>query len=63
MYRKKIGLNNNSKFGIEIEFQELTLSRLYESLSKSNVPVTFSLSHKSKGHKFNKWILDIDQTI
>ena len=63
MYRKKIGLNNNSKFGIEIEFQELTLSRLYESLSKSNVPVTFSLSHKSKGHKFNKWILDIDPTI
>lgn len=63
MYRKKVGLNNNSKFGIEIEFEELNLNRLYSSLVKSGVPVTFSLSHKSKNPRFNKWILDIDPTI
>ena len=39
------------------------MSRLYENLSKTDVPVMFSLKHKSKGHKFNKWILDIDPTI
>ena len=63
MYRKKIGLNNNSRFGIEIEFQELTLGRLYNELAKNGFPVTFSLKHKSKSPAFNKWILDIDPTI
>ena len=63
MYRKKIGLNNGQKFGIEIEFQELTLGRLYNELAKNGFPVTFSLKHKSKKPKFDKWILDIDPTI
>lgn len=63
MYRKKLGLNNEQKFGIEIEFEELNLRRLYSSLAKSGLPVTFSLSHKSKKPRFNKWILDVDPTI
>ena len=63
MYRKKIGLDNNQKFGIEIEFQNLTLGRLYSELVKNGLPVTFSLKHKSKSPKFDKWILDIDPTI
>lgn len=63
MYRKKVGLNNNQKFGIEIEFEELNLARLYSSLVKNGFPVTFSLSHKSKSPRFNKWILDVDPTI
>ncbi len=63
MYRKKLGLNNGQKFGIEIEFEELNLRRLYSSLAKSGLPVTFSLSHKSKKPRFNKWIVDIDPTI
>lgn len=61
--RNSVGLDNSYKFGVEIEFQNLNLQRLYTSLKQSDIPVTFLLKHKSKNQKFDKWILDIDSSV
>ena len=39
MYRYKLGLDKSHKFGIEIEFQQANLSKLYSSLIKTDVIV------------------------
>ena len=54
MYRSNIGLNDKYKFGVEIEFSNINLHRLYSVLSKSSIPVCFSLKHKSKNPRFDK---------
>lgn len=63
MYRSNIGLNDKYKFGVEIEFSNINLHRLYSVLSKSSIPVCFSLKHKSKSPRFDKWILDVDSSV
>ena len=61
--RESIGLGNDYKFGVEIEFTDLNLYRLYKYLKFDEFPVLFSLKHKNKNHKFDKWILDIDSSV
>ncbi len=63
MYRNNVGLGDKYKFGVEIEFTNINLAKLYSVLSKTDIPSVFSLKHKSKNLEFDKWILDIDPTI
>ena len=46
--RNSLGLNDSYKFGVEIEFQNLNLQRLYSSLKQNDFPVNFLLKHKEQ---------------
>lgn len=61
--RNNVGLDDSYKFGVEIEFQNLNLQRIYSSLKQNDFPVRFLLKHKSKYKCFDKWILDIDSSV
>lgn len=63
-YRKNIGLNDKYKFGIEIEFSDVSLAKIYQSLRLENLPIKFRLNHKCCKTDFNNyWYLDTDSTV
>lgn len=64
MYKDNIGLNDRYNFGVEIEFAEANLAKLYLNLKEDNIPIKFRLNHKLYNIDFSKyWCLDIDNTV
>ena len=51
------------KFGVEIEFEGLGLMKLYPALISSGVPTDYCLQHKIRNTNYDKWVLDIDNSV
>lgn len=63
MYRSNIDIGDKYRFGVELEFVDANLKKIYENLCNDNLPVCFHYNHNFSQNKYDKWIVDADSTV
>lgn len=62
-FKEQIDIDNEYNYGIEIEFYNLSLQKLYNILKIHNIPIKYHISHKMNNPVYDKWIIDSDPTV